>query len=278
MFNLMETFFFISLGITFVLILLLVYHFKQRLTAVEQKSDTMFDIINNIVKEMAVIKTMAIEQNMVQQNIIQHFQQVQQFQYQHFQDPSVGHPYMQELPVQQSQENVEGSTNYDIPMNMYVSDLQDHNQNPQYVEKNNEDDDDDDEDDDNEDDDDDDEEYEDDDEDEDDDENEKVIVSDNEDEIELDDVQQEIELDVQVQVENSDADIVEVVDIDTHEKYIEVPEPVKNIEVLTPELVSNDDYNKYSISELKALVMKKGLSSDASKMKKPKLLSLLNSA
>ena len=58
-FNFMETFFFISLGITFILILLLVYHFKQRLSTLEQKSDTMFDIINNIVKEMMVIKTMA---------------------------------------------------------------------------------------------------------------------------------------------------------------------------------------------------------------------------
>lgn len=61
-FNFMETFFFISLGITFILILLLVYHFKQRLSMVEQKSDTMFDIMNNIVKEMTVIKTMVIQQ------------------------------------------------------------------------------------------------------------------------------------------------------------------------------------------------------------------------
>lgn len=58
-FNFMETFFFISLGITFVLILLLVYHFKQRLATVEQKSDTMFDIMNNMVKEMGVIKMIA---------------------------------------------------------------------------------------------------------------------------------------------------------------------------------------------------------------------------
>jgi hypothetical protein len=51
-FNFIETFFFLSLGITFVLILLLVYHFKQRLTALENKSDTVFDILNNIVKEL----------------------------------------------------------------------------------------------------------------------------------------------------------------------------------------------------------------------------------
>jgi hypothetical protein len=61
-FNFIETFFFISLGITFVLILLLVYHVKQRLSTLEQKSDTMFEIINNIVKEFTVVKNMSIRQ------------------------------------------------------------------------------------------------------------------------------------------------------------------------------------------------------------------------
>jgi hypothetical protein len=64
-FNFMETFFFISLGITFILILLLVYHFKQRLSAIEQKSDTMFDIINNVVQELTTIKTFVVA-NMAQ--------------------------------------------------------------------------------------------------------------------------------------------------------------------------------------------------------------------
>lgn len=59
-FNFMETFFFLSLGITFLFILLLVYHFKQRLNMIEQKSDTMFDIVNNMVKEMGVIKSIAV--------------------------------------------------------------------------------------------------------------------------------------------------------------------------------------------------------------------------
>jgi hypothetical protein len=60
-FNFMETFFFVSLGITFLLILMLVYHFKQRLNHIEKKGDTMFDIVNNMVKEMGVIKTMCIK-------------------------------------------------------------------------------------------------------------------------------------------------------------------------------------------------------------------------
>jgi len=59
-FDFMETFFFISLGITFILILLLVYHFKDRLNNLEQKCDTMFEIINNMVREMTSIKSTVI--------------------------------------------------------------------------------------------------------------------------------------------------------------------------------------------------------------------------
>jgi hypothetical protein len=57
LFNFIETFFFISLGITFVLILLLVYHFKQRLSTLEQKCDTMFEIINNLVQEVTIVRS-----------------------------------------------------------------------------------------------------------------------------------------------------------------------------------------------------------------------------
>ena len=55
-FNILETFFFISLAITFVLIMMLVYHFKGRISALEQKCDTMFEIMNNVVKEMRTLK------------------------------------------------------------------------------------------------------------------------------------------------------------------------------------------------------------------------------
>ena len=51
-FSLFETFFFLTLAITFILILLLVYHFKDRLSKLEQKSDSMFNIIYNISDEM----------------------------------------------------------------------------------------------------------------------------------------------------------------------------------------------------------------------------------
>jgi len=55
-FNFLETFFFLSLGITFVLILLLVYHFKQRLTNLEQKNESLFELLQIFIKETNMIK------------------------------------------------------------------------------------------------------------------------------------------------------------------------------------------------------------------------------
>jgi hypothetical protein len=56
LFDFVENFFFISLGITFALILLLVYHFKQRISSMERKGDTMFELLSNVVKEMQCMK------------------------------------------------------------------------------------------------------------------------------------------------------------------------------------------------------------------------------
>jgi hypothetical protein len=55
-FNYIDTFFFISLGITFVLLLLLVLHFKNRLVTLEEKTDTIFEIVNNMVQELNSMK------------------------------------------------------------------------------------------------------------------------------------------------------------------------------------------------------------------------------
>lgn len=51
-FSIIETFIFFSLAISFVLILLLIYHFKGRMAKLEQKTDTMVGIINDIAKEL----------------------------------------------------------------------------------------------------------------------------------------------------------------------------------------------------------------------------------
>ena len=52
----LESFFFITLGISCVLLLMLIYHFKQRLSKVEQNNETMFEILNNIVQELTEMK------------------------------------------------------------------------------------------------------------------------------------------------------------------------------------------------------------------------------
>ena len=52
----MDSVLYICLAITFVLILLIVYHFKQRVSALEAKQDTMFELVNNMVQEMQNIR------------------------------------------------------------------------------------------------------------------------------------------------------------------------------------------------------------------------------
>ena len=47
---------FFSLIITFALILLLVYYFKHRISALEQRSDSLFDIMNSLVKQMQLMQ------------------------------------------------------------------------------------------------------------------------------------------------------------------------------------------------------------------------------
>lgn len=63
MYKFIETFFFISLVITFILLSLLFYHFKQRLIDVEQKSCRVFEIIENLVKEISFLKCSLINSN-----------------------------------------------------------------------------------------------------------------------------------------------------------------------------------------------------------------------
>jgi hypothetical protein len=55
-FNYIENFFFISLGVLFILVLLLVYHFKQRMTSVEKKGDTMYELMSSMVNEIRWLK------------------------------------------------------------------------------------------------------------------------------------------------------------------------------------------------------------------------------
>jgi len=57
-FGFIENFFFISLGIVFGLILLLVYHFKNRMAIAEKKSESMYGLLSAVVKEIKSLRGM----------------------------------------------------------------------------------------------------------------------------------------------------------------------------------------------------------------------------
>ena len=55
-FGFIENFFFISLGIVFALILLLVYHFKNRMAVAEKKSESMYGLLSAVVREIKSLR------------------------------------------------------------------------------------------------------------------------------------------------------------------------------------------------------------------------------
>jgi hypothetical protein len=62
MFQLIDSFFFISLGITFVLLFLMAFHFKNRVSVLEKKNDALTEMCNTIVHEIHVVKQMVTVQ------------------------------------------------------------------------------------------------------------------------------------------------------------------------------------------------------------------------
>lgn len=56
LFSMLESAFFITLGISCVLLLMLIYHFKQRVTKLEKSNETTFEIMNNMVQEISSLK------------------------------------------------------------------------------------------------------------------------------------------------------------------------------------------------------------------------------
>jgi len=55
-FSILESFFFLSLGMSFFLILLMVYHFKKRVDSLESKYETLADISKTLYKEIELIR------------------------------------------------------------------------------------------------------------------------------------------------------------------------------------------------------------------------------
>ena len=254
LFNYIDTFFFISLGITFVLILLLVFHFKQQIANLEHKSDTMFEIINNIVKELNYMKSGYLVNS-------------SQYHCQPLHEDPDDTIIIQQQPFQSKQifEN-----------KIIVSD-----------------DDDDDSDDDSDDDDSDDDDSEDEDDDTEDDEviivNDtensdnkiKVINIELGDNIEVNDIHLENDIENEIEVEeqplqedfeNDTSIIVTKLDGEYLETTESRDEAMNSVSGFKP---TKDYYVRMNLNELKTLAVTKGLVSDASKMKKVQLIQLL---
>jgi len=265
LFNIIETFFFLSLAITFLLILLLVNHFKQRINVLEQKSDTMFEIINNIRQQ---IDSMIYRTNMMQ--------------YQPPQMAQRGFHISKSAP-----EVAVGGTEDAYFVRTEPTDR---------IVVSDEDEDEDDEDDDEDDDDEDDEE--------DDDEDEEVIVfeeqrANSEPKIKIINMELSETIDVENLEEIADQDDADDA-MDTEDAHDttdleEVPPLMCETDDLIIEKMANEEtndhgdladvtdhskdiYSKMHVQDLKKLVITKGLCSDASKLKKNDLLKLLESS
>jgi hypothetical protein len=236
LFSFVETFFFVSLGITFILILLLVYHFRQRFITLEQKCDTMFELINNIVMELN-------NGNRVERGIIQS-------------DPNIlfypapeGH-----APVNTDIEEMNDS---DVEDDSEDEDSGDESDDEESSEASSDD-----------------EESEYDVQDAGDENSVKVILFDQPDMVEISEIpndtnevsDNENENDVATELLQTDARVVVEKLEDKH---------LENNEQTNQEDNANEVYRKMNIQALKALVITKGLCSDPSKMKKTELVKML---
>jgi hypothetical protein len=245
----METFFFISLGITFILILLLVYHFKQRLSNLEQKSDTMLDIVNNVVKEMGVIKVLASSRPA---HPLSAFMDNQRPLNDTFSKMSMNNIEVNEVNINEKD----------------VSDVQEiHLAEPVEMDSEDEEEDSDDE-----------AEYSDDEEEdaeeEHDQDDEKVVVSDDEE----DEQAEEEEMEQEKETVEEEVKVIQEVEEVLEEQSIVVNKlEAEEVEVLS-EGSSEDpmeEYKKLAPAALKALIISKGYATDVAKMKKPQLLQIL---
>ena len=245
-FNFMETFFFISLGITFILILLLVYHFKQRLSNLEQKSDTMLDIVNNVVKEMGVIKVLASSRQTTQPHPLSAFMESQRPLNDVFSKMSMNNVEVNEITINEEDVKEVQEIHLAEPVEVDSDDEEEESDDEEEDDNESEQDEDDDE---------------------------KVVVSDDEEEVEqeVEELEQEEESVEEVKVIQEVEDVLEEQPI-----VVNKLEP-EDVEVLS-EGSSEDpmeEYKKLAPAALKALIISKGYATDVAKMKKPQLLQIL---
>jgi len=251
-FNYIDTFFFISLGITFILILLLVFHFKQRVADLEEKTTTMFEIINNIVKELNSTKELCCLANTVRP-----FEE--KIPIDLFCSPPIYPGHKQEkIIVSDAESESDGSeSEYDSESDDSEDEEDSDNDEPPALLSIEQDlivgDDDDDV---------------------------KIITVEIGDTIEVGEIENTFENSEEekpeeiTNLETSDELQVEKLETDESKETLAVEESVADLPAVE---TSKEIYRKMTLQTLKTLVITKGLSSDPSKMKKSDLLKLLES-
>jgi len=244
LFSFIETFFFISLGITFVLILLLVYHFKQRITSIEKRSDTMFEIINNIVQELTAIKSQQLMAQRIPMNVYPSFVSQQSVINKTEEEPySDDDETTQNDPCsdEESEDEVESEKDdAEVEEQVEADALEPLEVTEEVVDQI------------------------------------KVINVDNLEKIDVPEVSVN---ETDVQESDNETPVSEILE----EEHIEVQKLEEESleesdDTPAPQDNSKEIYRKMNLSALKALVITKGLCSDPSKMKKPELLKMLEAS
>ena len=224
-FSIFESFFFLMLATTFVLILLLVYHFKNRITSMEEKNDKLFSIIRSLAEELNSLKDNPYPLNMHPLNVTTNF---------------------------------DSKTNEHSDKFINLNEI-DHSNLVDNIDLDDFDDEDDEDD----------------------------------DEINTEDLDEEFddEIDMIQQDQDEDADDEEDEDEDEDSQFdneendkITIPKEIKKIvveeseivdELETPKSEEKKEYKNLNLSELKQLVISKGLATNTGKMRKNDLISLL---
>ena len=265
LFNMLESAFFITLGISCVLLLMLIYHFKQRISKLEQSNETTFEIMKDMVQEVSNLKIS------LQNHASASHQMTQQRNIDNYEYPSGS---FEKVDVALDQDDDETYDIEDDDLTNDDDDEMDEDGSDNETDEDGSEDEDTDEDDAS------------DDEDNDEEEEEKNMAEndiklvsvdvDADESLNIDDIRDNNEdqeglddnLDL-VEIDTSKLEDIQINKIDSAETLEEpvVSEPINKKEV----------YKKMNVPSLKALVIEKGLASEVSKLKKNELIKLLES-
>jgi hypothetical protein len=252
LFNMLESMFFITLGISCVLLLMLIYHFKQRVSKLEQSTETMFEILNNMVQELSSIKRGLVHPSIITEPTY----------------PSFTDPQTSRINVSLSDDDESDSDDASLPD---LIDCSVHAINNEDEDSYDDSDDDDSDDDDSDDDDSDDEK-----------EGEvKVVSVDMDESLDNIDTAESVMSDMHDDVDENDNGAFEVNTVAIDEIHINKLDETNHLEendnMSHASINTAEVYKKMNVPTLKSLVIEKGLSSDPSKLKKNDLIALLES-